>query len=119
MLLNNTLHKGKLIGQVRLILESTLTVTYTFMVTIATLAVHVQQAGAAHVIQQLVDMRAKDITDMLIEVIALFAYISVTMAIDVSSTTPTICHGQQLTFQQSTASFISPQGYIYYYGVSC
>lgn len=32
-----------------------------------TLAVHVQQAGAAHVIQQLVDMRAKDITDMLIE----------------------------------------------------
>ena len=39
------------------------------MVTIATLAVHVQQAGAAHVIQQLVDMKAKEITDMLIEVI--------------------------------------------------
>jgi len=38
------------------------------MVPIATLAVHVQQAGAAHVIQQLVDMKAKEITDMLIEV---------------------------------------------------
>lgn len=45
------------------------------LVTIATLAVHVQQAGAAHVIQQLVDMKAKDITDMLIEVITLVYYI--------------------------------------------
>ena len=38
------------------------------MVTIATLAVHVQQAGAAHVIQHLVDMKAREITEMLIEV---------------------------------------------------
>ena len=56
------------LGQVRLT-PSLPSVIY-FMVTIATLAVHVQQAGAAHVIQQLVDMlQAKEITNMLIEVI--------------------------------------------------
>ena len=38
------------------------------MVIIATLAVHIQQAGAAHVIQHLVDMKAREITEMLIEV---------------------------------------------------
>ena len=64
------------------------------MITIATLAVHVQQAGAAHVIQQLVDMKAKEITDMLIEVNCLVYYhLTVTMVTDVCSTTPTICHG--------------------------
>lgn len=70
------------------------------MVAIATLAVHVQQAGAAHVIQQLVDLKAKEITDMLLEVIHSLLmvihsfYLMVTMVTDVSGTTPTICHGQ-------------------------
>lgn len=63
---NSMCHKAQLIpDQVRL---STLYHLH-LIVPIATLAVHVQQAGAAHVIQQLVDMKAEEITDMLIEVI--------------------------------------------------
>lgn len=97
-MINNVHHIPQpVLGQVRL--TPTLpSVIYIMYVTIATLAVHVQQAGAAHVIQQLVDLpQAKEITDMLIEVIPLFYCLMVTMVIDVSGTTPTICHGQQLT----------------------
>lgn len=44
-------------------------------------------------IQQLVDMKAKEIMDMLIEVIVLFINIITMVTADVSDNTPIICYG--------------------------